>query len=71
LVAAPKASKRTEGALYFAGPGAGTSYRLPSGKIRERLSYLGYPDEMIETMGRTWSPAYRQVVERDVVDAGG
>ncbi|MGH3342976.1 MAG: aromatic ring-hydroxylating dioxygenase subunit alpha [Carbonactinosporaceae bacterium] len=65
LFAEPKASKRKEGALYFAGRGGGTTYKLPPGSFEERLRYVGYPDEMIETMRKTWSPDHSKVVSRD------
>ena len=65
LFAEPKASKRKEGALYFAGAGGGTTYKLPPGTFTERLSYVGYPDEMIDTMAATWSPAHQRVVAED------
>src|SRR5579859_4981872 len=59
----PKASKRKEGALYVAGPGAGTTYKLPpGGSFGEQLRYVGYPDEMIATMGATWSDAQQGLV---------
>jgi phthalate 3,4-dioxygenase subunit alpha len=52
----PKASKRKEGALYAAGPGSGTTYKLPpDGTFDEQLRYVGYPDEMIAAMRATWS----------------
>jgi phenylpropionate dioxygenase-like ring-hydroxylating dioxygenase large terminal subunit len=51
----PKAHKRKEGALYFAGTGGGTTYKLPVGDFRERMRYVGYPDEMIERTADTWS----------------
>ena len=47
----PKASKRKEGALYTAGPGAGTTYKLPpGGDFADQLRYVGYPDAMIPAM---------------------
>ena len=50
----PKASKRKEGALYLAGPGSGTTYKLPpGGTFDEQLAYLGYPDSMIEVQTST------------------
>ncbi|MDL4773153.1 Rieske 2Fe-2S domain-containing protein [Actinomadura xylanilytica] len=61
----PKANKRKEGALYFAGPGAGTTYKLPPGDFAEKLRYVGYPGEMIERMGALWSPQQRMLVEDD------
>ena len=39
----PKASKRKEGALYIAGPGAGTTYKLPpGGDFADQLRYVGW-----------------------------
>ena len=61
----PKASKRKEGALYLAGPGAGTTYKLPpGGSFGEQLRYVGYPDEMIAAMASTWSAGQRGLVEQ-------
>jgi phthalate 3,4-dioxygenase subunit alpha len=61
----PKAHKRKEGVLYFAGRGGGTTYKLPPGDFRSRLQYVGYPDEMINRMDDTWSPAQRRLVDGD------
>ncbi len=62
----PKASKRKEGALYMAGPGAGTTYKLPpGGTFDEQLAYVGYPGQMIPVMGSTWSAGQRRLVEQD------
>ena len=57
LFSAPKAAKRKEGALYFAGSGGGTTYKLPGTDMRENLRSIGYPDEVIDEMERTWNPA--------------
>lgn len=65
LFGEPKASKRKEGALYFAGRGGGTTYKLPEGTFEEKLRYVGYPDEVIATMAETWSPAHHRVVAED------
>ena len=51
----PKANKRKEGVLYFAGAGGGTTYKLPPGDFRSRMRYVGYPDEMIDRAAATWS----------------
>lgn len=62
----PKASKRKEGALYYAGPGSGTTYKLPpGGTFAEQMRYVGYPDQMIEAMGATWSPGQQRLVGQD------
>ena len=59
----PKASKRKEGVLYSAGPGAGTTYKLPpGGTFDEQLRYVGYPDELIPAIGSTWTPGQRSLV---------
>jgi phenylpropionate dioxygenase-like ring-hydroxylating dioxygenase large terminal subunit len=62
LFAAPKARKRKEGALYFAGAGGGTTYKLPAADFRENLRHIGYPDEMIDRMDATWDAAHRSMV---------
>lgn len=61
----PKASKRKEGALYIAGPGAGTTYKLPPGDLSEKLAYVGYPQEMIERMRSAWTEPQKGLVEDD------
>ncbi|KAB2348475.1 Rieske 2Fe-2S domain-containing protein [Actinomadura rudentiformis] len=61
----PKANKRKEGALYTAGPGAGTTYKLPPGDLTTRLRHVGYPDEMITRMRGAWTRAQRGLVEND------
>jgi phthalate 3,4-dioxygenase subunit alpha len=66
LFAEPKGHKRKEGALYFAGRGGGTTYKLPPGTFAEKLKYIGYPDPMIEKMRSVWSEEQRALVE----DAG-
>ena len=62
LFAAPKARKRKEGALYFAGAGGGTTYKLPTADFRENLLSIGYPDEMITRMQAVWDPDHRAMV---------
>lgn len=63
LFSAPKAAKRKEGALFFAGAGGGTTYKLPHGQdFRTNLRYIGYPDEMIDRMEQTWSPQHRAMI---------
>lgn len=51
----PKASKRKMGALYFADIGGGTTYHLPPGSFDEKVSYVGYPENVIENMKRMFS----------------
>jgi phthalate 3,4-dioxygenase alpha subunit len=65
LFAEPKANKRKEGALYFAGRGGGTTYKLPPGTFEEKLRYVGYPDEMITRMRQNWTPEQQRVVAED------
>lgn len=62
LFAAPKASKRKEGVSYFAGRGGGTTYKLPDEGFRGNLAQVGYPEEMIDAMERTWSAAHRELI---------
>jgi phthalate 3,4-dioxygenase alpha subunit len=58
----PKASKRKEGALYFAGGGGGTTYKLPSENLEANLAYVGYPAEMVERMKQVWSPQQQSLI---------
>ena len=58
----PKANKRKEGALYFAGGGGGTTYKLPTTDPRANLRHVGYPDEMIDRMLATWSPEHEALI---------
>lgn len=62
LFSAPKASKRKEGALYFAGNGGGTTYKLPTADFGENLRYIGYPQEMVDRMQATWDEDRRKMV---------
>ena len=63
LFSAPKAAKRKEGALFFAGTGGGTTYKLPSGQgFRSNLRSIGYPDEMIDRMQESWSPQHQAMI---------
>jgi phenylpropionate dioxygenase-like ring-hydroxylating dioxygenase large terminal subunit len=55
----PKASRRKEGALYFAGRGGGTTYKLPTTDLDQNLAHLGYPPEMIGRMRGAWSEEQR------------
>ena len=61
----PKAEKRKDGAVYWAGNGGGTTYKLPEGSFEERLRYVGYPDEMIERMKSSWSQDQVDVIGDD------
>jgi phenylpropionate dioxygenase-like ring-hydroxylating dioxygenase large terminal subunit len=61
----PTAAKRKEGVVYEAGRGSGTTYKLPAGDFRQKLHYVGYPDDMIDRMEATWSDAQRSLVGRD------
>ena len=59
----PKASQRIRGALYTAGPGAGTTYKLPpGGDFAGQLRYVGYADAMIPVMAAAWSDRQRALV---------
>lgn len=61
----PKAHKRKDGATYWAGRGGGTTYKLPEGSFEDRMSYVGYPEEMISRAKATWTEQQRQVVGAD------
>ena len=63
----PKASQRIKGALYIAGPGSGTTYKLPPAgnghsDFADQLRYVGYPDSMIAGMAAAWSDRQRALV---------
>jgi phenylpropionate dioxygenase-like ring-hydroxylating dioxygenase large terminal subunit len=60
-----KANKRKDGALYWAGVGGGTTYKLPPGDLRERLRYVGYTEAMIERMCATWNARQQALVGDD------
>lgn len=61
----PTGSKRKEGALYWAGRGGGTTYKLPVGNFRDRLRYVGYTEDMIDRMEKSWSPEHQRVISED------
>ena len=58
----PTANKRKEGALYLAGGGGGTTYKLPSEDAAENLAYVGYPPVMVERMREAWTPEHLAMV---------
>jgi hypothetical protein len=60
----PRASRRKEGALYFAGRGGGTTYKLPGTDFAANMAYLGYPSVMVDTMQATWSREQRALAGR-------
>ncbi|MGH3725539.1 MAG: Rieske 2Fe-2S domain-containing protein [Mycobacterium sp.] len=61
----PKAEKRKDGATYWAGPGGGTTYKLPPGDFDERMRYVGYTEDMIDRIKEVWTPLQQQVVAED------
>lgn len=61
----PKAEKRKDGTTYWAGNGGGTTYKLPTGTLEDRLRYVGYPDEMIDRMKEQWTQQQLDVVGKD------
>lgn len=58
----PKGTKRKEGALYWAGPGGGTTYKLPTADFDANLAYIGYPVEMAEKMRARFGPQQMAIV---------
>jgi hypothetical protein len=62
LFRAPKAHKRKEGALYFAGSGGGTTYKLPTPDFEQNLEHVGYPPEMVARMRTRWTPEQQTLV---------
>ena len=61
----PKAEKRKDGATYWSGVGGGTTYKLPPGDFRERMRYVGYPDDMIARIEQVWTPDQQKLVGSD------
>jgi len=63
LFGEPKPNKRKEGVLYHAGAGGGTTYKLPPGlDLAGGLAYVGYPAELADAMGQSWTPQQRALV---------
>jgi len=58
----PKANKRKEGALYFAGGGGGTTYKIPPSDFEHGLAHVGYPPPMVASMRDAWTPAQQSLV---------
>jgi phenylpropionate dioxygenase-like ring-hydroxylating dioxygenase large terminal subunit len=61
LFGEPRPRNRMRGALYLAGGGSGTTYKLPERDFDANLAYLGYPPEMRRRMQQTWSPAQQEL----------
>ncbi len=61
----PTGAKRKTGALYWCEKGGGTTYKMPPGTFRERLRYVGYPDEMIDRIEASWSAEQKRLVSDD------
>ena len=55
LFGEPKPNKRKEGVLYQAGPGGGTTYKLPPGiDFDAAMTYVGYPRDVIDSIRSMW-----------------
>ncbi|MBO0731327.1 MAG: aromatic ring-hydroxylating dioxygenase subunit alpha [Acidimicrobiaceae bacterium] len=61
LFSEPRAQNRMRGALYLAGGGSGTTYKLPGRDFDANLAYLGYPPEMRQRMQEAWTPAQQEL----------
>ena len=57
LFGEPRARNRMRGALYLAGGGSGTTYKLPGRDFDANLAYLGYPPEMRRRMQADMEPS--------------
>ena len=65
LFGEPVPNKRKEGVLYYAGPGAGTTYKLPPGHdFAGGAAYVGYPSVMIDRMRTAWTAAQQDLIGR-------
>ena len=62
LFTEPKANRRKEGALYWAGGGGGTTYKLPTDDFDKNMAYIGYPEEMVERIHQRWTPEQKKMV---------
>lgn len=63
LFGEPKPNKRKEGVLYYAGPGAGTTYKLPPDiGFEGGMRHVGYGDEMTARAAATWTKDQRDLV---------
>jgi phthalate 3,4-dioxygenase subunit alpha len=63
LFGEPRPNKRKEGVLYHAGPGGGTTYKLPpDGDFESALDYVGYTPEMVSLMSAGFSQEQRDLV---------
>jgi phenylpropionate dioxygenase-like ring-hydroxylating dioxygenase large terminal subunit len=58
----PKANRRKEGALYWAGAGGGTTYKLPTDDFDKNMAHIGYPEEMVARMHDRWSADQKKMV---------
>lgn len=62
LFGEPIGHKRRLGALYVAGGGTGTTYKMPTTDFADNLANVGYPPEMIDKMRGRWSPKQQAMV---------
>lgn len=67
LVSSAATTNRKAGIMFAADGGNGATFRLGPGSFEERLRAVGYPDDMIERMAQTMSPAMRGIIEKDGV----
>jgi hypothetical protein len=58
----PNAKRRKLGALYWAGGGGGTTYKLATTDFEKNLGYIGYPTVMIDRMRARWTSEQRDLV---------
>ncbi|MGH9094028.1 MAG: aromatic ring-hydroxylating oxygenase subunit alpha [Acidimicrobiales bacterium] len=64
LFAEPKARNRMRGALYTAGGGGGTTYKLPGTDFDANMDYIGYPPEMRRRMREVWTAEQQDLAGR-------
>ncbi|MFC9433727.1 aromatic ring-hydroxylating dioxygenase subunit alpha [Nocardia sp. NPDC057030] len=60
-----KGAKRKDGATYWAGNGGGTTYKLPPGDFDNRVRYVGYPQEMVDRMKKSFSEDQINIIGTD------
>jgi phenylpropionate dioxygenase-like ring-hydroxylating dioxygenase large terminal subunit len=65
VMSGARGGSRKGGAVYYAGHGAGATFKLGDGNFEERLASIGYPEAMIRARAETWPEAVRQIIGKD------
>ena len=57
-----RGGSRKGGSIYYSGHGAGATFKLGEGSFDERLSSIGYTEEMIRHRERHWPESIRRMI---------